>query len=54
MALAVGEAVFEYPNGEKYNIAMIIKVRDDLVAEETTYFAAPFDAPEWRRPYVDG
>ena len=35
--MAVGEAVFEYPNGERYNIAMIIKVRDDLVAEETTY-----------------
>jgi hypothetical protein len=36
-----------------FHVAVIIKIREGIIAEETTYFAAPFEAPEWRRPYVE-
>jgi hypothetical protein len=29
------------------------KFRDGKLAEETSYFAAPFDPPEWRQPFVE-
>jgi len=51
--LLVGQAVLTYPNGEVYNTCSIFKVQSQLIAEETTYFAAPFDAPEWRSQWVD-
>ncbi len=49
----VGEAVYNYPNGEVFHVAAIIKIREGMIGEETTYFAAPFDAPEWRSQWVE-
>jgi hypothetical protein len=43
----------EYPNGEAYVVVDLIELRDGLVHRETTYWAAPFDAPAWRAPWVD-
>ena len=43
----------EYPNGEAYVVVDLIELRDGLVHRETTYWAAPFDAPAWRAPSVD-
>ncbi len=50
----VGEAVYDYPNGDVYNVAVILKVHEGMISQDTTYFATPFEAPEWRRPYVEG
>jgi hypothetical protein len=47
------EGVAKYPDASVYNIAGVIELRDGLVVKETWYFAAPFDAPEWRAAYVD-
>ena len=47
------EGVATYPNGDVFHVAMIIEVRDGKVASETSYFARPFEAPEWRAPYVE-
>jgi hypothetical protein len=49
----VVEGVATYPNGEIFNIVMILRLQGGKVIEESLYFAAPFDAPEWRRPYVE-
>jgi hypothetical protein len=49
--LLVGRVVRTYPNGDVYHVRSIFKIRRGLIAEETTYFAAPFDAPEWRRQW---
>lgn len=49
----VGEAVHNYPDGDVYNVAVITKIREGMIAEETTYFAAPFEAPEWRSRWVE-
>ena len=42
-----------YPNGEIYMAVTLIELRDGLVFHETTYWAAPFDAPDWRAPWVE-
>lgn len=49
----VMEGATTYGDGSVWNVVMILKVRDGRVAKETSYFATPFDAPEWRRPYVE-
>ena len=46
------ESVNTYPDGNVYHVASIIKVRDGQVIEEVSYFAGPFDPPEWREPFV--
>ena len=47
------QGVSTYPDGGIFHVAMIIEVRDGMVASETTYFARPFEAPEWRKPFVE-
>lgn len=42
-----------YPNGEKWYGIAIIELRDEKVYRVKTYFAHPFDAPEWRAPWVE-
>ena len=46
------ESVHTYPDGGVYHGADIVKVRDGKVIELVSYFAAPFDPPDWRRPFV--
>ena len=46
-----GEA--EYSDEGHFNFVMILTVMDGRVSEEVGYWASPFDAPEWRRPYVE-
>ena len=43
----------QYPGGEEYIAITLIELRDGLVYHETTYWAAPVDAPAWRAPWVD-
>ena len=42
-----------YPNGETWHAISLIEVRDGKIAKITDYFAAPFEAPAWRAPYVE-
>lgn len=42
-----------YPDGKVYLAVTLIELRDGLVAKETTYWAAPFEAPAWRAPWVE-
>jgi hypothetical protein len=41
-----------YPNGELYLVVDLLELRDGLVYRETVYWAAPFEAPSWRAPWV--
>lgn len=47
------EGMATYPNGDVYNVVLILRLEGGKVIEETTYFAAPFDAPEWRKAYSE-
>jgi ketosteroid isomerase-like protein len=47
------EGIVRYPDGSVYNMVGIIEVADGKVVRETDYFAAPFDPPAWRAPYVE-
>lgn len=42
-----------YPNGETWHGVLLITVRDGKIWREIDYFAAPFEAPEWRAPFVE-
>lgn len=47
------EGRFSYPNGEVYLGVKHLELRDGRVRHETTYWAPPFPAPEWRRRWVE-
>jgi hypothetical protein len=42
-----------YPGDREYFVIDIIQLRDGRVYRETTYWAEPFEAPEWRRRWVE-
>jgi ketosteroid isomerase-like protein len=42
-----------YPNGEVWHNLEFAVLRDGKIAQLTAYFAAPFEAPDWRSPYVE-
>jgi hypothetical protein len=48
-----GEWVMTYPDGAVYHVVDLIELRDGLVHHESVYWAPPFEAPEWRRPFVE-
>jgi hypothetical protein len=48
-----GEWRMTYPDGKVYQCVTLIEMRDGLIWRETVYWAEPFDAPDWRRPYVE-
>jgi hypothetical protein len=47
------ESVGKYPDGSTWFVVSIITLKDDKVFRDTTYFAPPFDAPEWRAELVE-
>ncbi|MGA7096591.1 MAG: nuclear transport factor 2 family protein [Acidimicrobiia bacterium] len=47
------EGLARYADGKKFNTVFLLRLQGGLVIEESDYFAEPFDAPEWRRPFVD-
>ncbi len=47
------ELRLHYPGGDSAHAIAIVEVRDGKVARQTTYFAAPFEAPAWRAPLVE-
>lgn len=42
-----------YATGETWDLIAIIELRDGKIARSTTWYAAPFDAPAWRAPFVE-
>jgi SnoaL-like domain len=50
--LWIAEMIFDY-DGESYHTVLIHEYRDELVARETCYYAAPFEAPAWRAQWVE-
>lgn len=42
-----------YANGETWQMISIVELRDGKIAKVTLWYAAPFEAPEWRAPYVE-
>ena len=42
-----------YANGDVYYVVDLLELRDGLVHRETVYWAPPFEAPDWRRPFVE-
>jgi len=42
-----------YPNGETWHVVGLLTLLDGRIWREVDYFAAPFEAPEWRAPYVE-
>jgi ketosteroid isomerase-like protein len=50
--LAVLEATLDY-GGPTYKSVFIFDFRDGKIARETSYWAEPFEAPQWRAQWVE-
>jgi len=52
---AIGTAVVKcrYPDGSEWWTISLFEVKDDLIYRITTYFAEPFEAPDWRAQWVE-
>jgi hypothetical protein len=50
--LWVMEMVFDY-DGDRFDVIVFHQYRDGLVVGETSYYAAPFQAPAWRARWVE-
>jgi hypothetical protein len=46
------EMVFDY-DGDRFHVIVIHQWRDGLVVRETSYYAAPFEAPAWRARWLE-
>lgn len=42
------EGLNTYSNGEVYHVIELLRLHDGRIRHQTTYFAAPFEAPAWR------
>jgi ketosteroid isomerase-like protein len=42
-----------YPDGGTWHFVTLLTVRDEKIWQQIDYFAEPFEAPDWRRPYLD-
>ena len=51
--LWIGEGQGRYDGGDPIHFVHILEFRGDLVQRETIYFAEPFPAPDWRRPWAE-
>jgi hypothetical protein len=49
----IGEGRLRYDEGDPIHFVKILEFRGDKVQRETLYFADPFPAPEWRRPWAE-
>ena len=49
----IGRWIAKYPDESVYHVVMILRIKEGMVAEETSYFGAPFEAPEWRSDWVE-
>jgi hypothetical protein len=47
------EGTVDYGDGIPVSYVGVAELRDAKVAKMTEYFANPFPAPEWRKPFVE-
>ncbi|MFL5777935.1 MAG: hypothetical protein ACJ761_03230, partial [Chloroflexota bacterium] len=47
------EGTIDYGDGVPVSGVSIIELQDGKIVKQTDYFASPFEAPEWRKPYVE-
>ena len=47
------DGTIKYPDGSTWFYVAFFELRDGKVFRETEYFAAPFEAPDWRKPFVE-
>lgn len=47
------QCVNTYPDGNVYYVVVILELQDGKVRRQATYFAPPFDAPEWREQWTE-
>jgi hypothetical protein len=40
-----------YATGEEWHLVQLLEVRDGRIRQVTSYFAEPFEAPEWRAAF---
>jgi hypothetical protein len=50
--LWISEVTLDY-GGDRYESVTIAELKDGKIVKETDYFAAPFEAPEWRAQWVE-
>ena len=50
--VVVAEMVLDY-GGKTVHGCTILEMKDGKVVKETDYFADPFEAPEWRKQWVE-
>ena len=51
--IAVAEGTIDYGDGTPVSYVGIAELRDGKIAKLTEYFANPFEAPEWRKQFVE-
>ena len=51
--LLVSEGTIDYGDGVPVSVISIYEFRDGKVVRATEYFANPFEAPDWRAPFVE-
>jgi hypothetical protein len=49
----IGEGRVLYDGANQNHFVWIAELRDGLVQRETIYFAEPFPAPDWRKPWAE-
>ena len=49
----VGEGTIDYGDGVPVSYVGVGEIRDGKVARMTEYFANPFEAPAWRKDFVE-
>jgi ketosteroid isomerase-like protein len=42
-----------YSGGDVWQVIAIVQISDGKLRRSTTWYAAPFEAPEWRAPFVE-
>jgi len=49
----VAVAHIRYPDGSDWHAIQLIRLKDGKIHRVTSFFAAPFEAPAWRAPFVE-
>jgi ketosteroid isomerase-like protein len=44
---------YTYAGGDVWQVIAIVQISDGKLRRSTTWYAAPFEAPEWRAPFVE-
>ena len=48
-----GDGTVTYPDGSTWSLVFLVELRDGKIYRETDYFAERFEAPAWRRQWVE-